>query len=114
MAIDLISIGSRIRFYRQQREWTLEELSDKTGVSLQMLARVERGERSCSLKTLVLIANALELPSDELLVDNLVNTNSKRDSDEFYLLLDCTPEEVAILTKNMKSLKDILRKYKIQ
>lgn len=114
MAIDLISIGNRIKFYRLQRKWTLERMADETGVSLQMLARVERGERSCSLNTLIQIANALQLPADELLVDNLVYTNSQRDGDEYYTLLDCTPEETAILVKNMKSLKEILHKYTIK
>lgn len=114
MAIDLISIGNRIRFYRLQHKWTLEEMSEETGISLQMLARVERGERSCSLSTLILIANALQLPADELLVDNLVCSNSKRDGDEYYTLLDCTQEEATILIKNMKSLKEILHKFKIK
>ena len=114
MAIDLVSVGSRIRFYRLQRQWTLDDLSEKTGISLQMLGRVERGERACSLQSLITIANALNLPADELLVDNLATSNSTRDGDEFYSLLDCTPEEAAILTKNMKSLKAILKKYTIK
>lgn len=114
LAIDLISIGSRIRFYRLRQKWTLEELSDKAGISLHMLGRVERGERACSLQSLIAIANALNLPSDELLVDNLIASNSQRDGDEYYTLLDCTPEEATILIKNMKSLKEILRKYTIK
>lgn len=65
-------------------------------------------------RLLIRIANALELPADELLVDNLVATNSKRDGDEYYILLDCTQEEATILIKNMKSLKEILRKYSIR
>lgn len=114
MSIDLISIGSRIRFYRLKQKRTLEDLSDETGISLQMLGRVERGERACSLKSLIAIANALNLPADELLVDNLVASNSSKDGDEYYTLLDCTPEEATILIKNMKSLKEILRKYTIK
>ena len=114
MSLDLISIGNRIRFYRLQKEWTLLELSNKSGISLQQIGHLERGERSFSLDSLIRIANALELPADELLVDNLVATNSKRDGDEYYILLDCTQEEATILIKNMKSLKEILRTYSIR
>ena len=114
MSLDLISIGNRIRFYRLQKEWTLLELSNKSGISLQQIGHLERGERSFSLDSLIRIANALELPADELLVDNLVATNSKRDGDEYYILLDCTQEEATILIKNMKNLKEILRKYSIR
>lgn len=114
MAIDLISIGNRMRYYRIQKGWTLSQLSDESGVSLQQIGHIERGERSCSLETLIQITNALRLPSDELLVDNLVASNSKKDGDEYYILLDCTQEEATILIKNMKSLKEILRKYTIK
>ena len=114
MAIDTKSIGNRVRYYRLQKNWTLEELANASGLSWQQIGHIERGERSCSLKTLIQIANALMLPTDELLVDNLVASNSKKTSDEYYVLLDCTQEEATILIKNMKSLKETLRKYTIK
>ena len=112
--IDNVSIGQRIRYYRIQNDWTIPELSEETGISIKHLGHIERGERSCSLSTLIQIANAFRLPADELLVDNLVASNSTRSGDEYYMLLDCTQEEATILIKNMKSLKEILRKYKIK
>ena len=108
------SIGSRIRYYRLQKEWTIVDFADITGISAQQLGHIERGERSCSLETLIQIANSLMIPSDELLVDNLLATNSTRDSDDYYMLLDCSPEEATILIKNMKSLKEVLRTYTIK
>jgi len=114
MSLDNQSIGSRIRFYRLQKEWTLSQLANATGLSWQQIGHIERGERACSLESLVDIANALKLPADELLVDNLIASNSKKDGDEYYILLDCTPEEATIIIKNMKSLKEILRRYTIK
>ena len=114
MAIDYISIGARIRFYRVQKNMALEELAEKTNVSLQHISRIERGEKNPNLELFINIANALEISADELLVDNLMNSTSKRDGDDFYVLLDCSPEEATILVKNMKGLKDILRKYTIK
>ncbi len=114
MAIDNFSIGARIRFYRLQHSWTLTDLADKTQISKQQLGHIERGERGCSLESLIEIANAMKVPADELLVDNLLATNSKKDGDDYYILLDCTQEEATILIKNMKSLKETLRNYTIK
>lgn len=114
MAIDYISIGARIRFYRTQKDMTLEELAEKTDVTKQHISHIELGEKYPNLELFINIANALEISADELLVDNLMNSTSKRDGDDFYVLLDCTPEEATILVKNMRGLKDILRKYTIK
>ncbi len=114
MPLDNHSIGSRIRYYRLQKNLTMADLAESAGISLQQIGHIERGERACSLNTLVEIANALMLPADELLVDNLLASNSKKDGDEYYMLLDCTPEEATILVKSMKSLKEIIRQYTIK
>ena len=114
MAIDYISIGARIRYYRLQKNLSQQELADQAGVSKALIGYLERGEKAPSLETLVNIANTLKLPADELLVDNLISSNSNRDSDDYYVLLDCTPEEATIIVKSMTGLKDILRKYTIK
>ena len=111
--IDILSVGKRIRFYRIQRGWTIPKLANETGISERHLGHIERGERACSLNALIQIANAFKIPTDELLVDNLVASSSKRDGEEYYILLDCTQDEATILIQNMQSLKEILRKYKI-
>ena len=114
MAVDNFSIGARIRYYRLQNGWTLTDLADKALISKQQLGHIERGERACSLESLISIANAMNVPADELLVDNLIASTSKKDGDDYYILLDCTPEEATILTKNMRSLKETLRSYTIK
>ena len=114
MAIDYISIGARIRFYRTQKDMTQDELAEKSNVTKQHISRIELGEKYPNLELFINIANALEISADELLVDNLMNSTSKRDGDDFYVLLDCSPEEATILVKNMRGLKDILRKYTIK
>ncbi len=75
---------------------------------------IERGDKAPGLDTLINIANTLTVPADELLVDNLTVSNSKKDGDDYYILLDCTPEEATILVKNMKDLREILRKYTVK
>lgn len=114
MTIDYFSIGARIKYYRTQRKLSQEELAQKADIGKPHVCRIEQGEAKPSLETLINIANALEISADELLVDNLTNSTSKRDGDDFYVLLDCSPEEATILVKNMRGLKDILRKYTIK
>ena len=108
------SIGNRIRYYRLLKEWKITDLADATGLSSKHIGHIERGERSCSLDTFIQIANALIIPADELLVDNLLASNSTHNEDEYFILLDCTQEEATVLIKNMKNLKEILRTYIIK
>jgi len=114
MAIDYLSIGARIKYYRTKKGLSQEELADAACISRSYYGYIERGERHASLEAIVNISNALSIPADELLVDNLTVSNSKKDGDDYYILLDCTPEEATILVKNMKGLREILRKYTIK
>ncbi len=52
-------IGERVRALRQRNEFTLQDLGERTGLSLSMLSAVERGRTSPSLGTLHAIATAL-------------------------------------------------------
>ena len=114
MAIDYMSLGARIKFVRTQKGLTQEDLAEKIQVSRMHIANIERGEKAPSIEVLIALANALEVSADELLVDNLTVSTSAHDGDDYYLLLDCSPEMADILLKSMKGLKEILHKYKIQ
>jgi transcriptional regulator with XRE-family HTH domain len=55
-------IGRSIRTLRQKKEWTLEELSSRCGLSMSFLSQVERGLSSLSISSLGTICDALEVP----------------------------------------------------
>ena len=114
MAIDYFSLGARIKYYRTQAGLSQKELATKATISRSLLGFIERGDKAPGLETFINVANALGISADELLVDNLSVSSSNRDGDDYYILLDCTPEEATILVKNMKDLKAILRKYTIK
>ena len=114
MAIDYVGIGDRIRFLRLQKGWTQEELADRSNISRVHMGAIERGDKVASLESIISVANALEVSADELLTDNLIVTNCQNTGEDYQLILDCTPEEAAILTSTMKGLKETLRKYKIR
>jgi transcriptional regulator with XRE-family HTH domain len=73
-----MTIGQRIREVRRQREKTLKQLAEDTGLSLTYLSDVERGDTQPSLKSLQRIAEGLDLTTTDLMrgVDNLSGVRS--------------------------------------
>lgn len=54
------TVGRQIRHRRQQRRWSVQELSDRAGVSRRMLTQIELGQANPSLVTVDHIAHALD------------------------------------------------------
>lgn len=53
-------LGRQVRLARTQRQWTLKELSEASGLSVSQLSSIERGAHLPSLESLIAIATALE------------------------------------------------------
>ncbi|CAL9386216.1 hypothetical protein SUDANB176_01163 [Streptomyces sp. enrichment culture] len=62
----LAEVGPRLRRIRREREVTLAALSEATGISVSTLSRLESGLRRPSLELLLPIAQAHQVPLDEL------------------------------------------------
>jgi transcriptional regulator with XRE-family HTH domain len=59
--------GRRIRQLRKQRQWTQEDLSHKTGLSVSFLSKIEsKGEWGCKFETLEIFRDTFEVPVKEL------------------------------------------------
>ena len=56
-----VAIGREIRSFRKSQSVTVSELSERTGLSIGMLSKIENGNTSPSLTTLQLLANALNV-----------------------------------------------------
>ncbi|BAD77180.1 cupin domain-containing protein [Geobacillus thermoleovorans] len=67
-------IYRKIRDIRKQRDLTLKELSEKTGLSVSFLSQVERGTTSLAITSLKKIADALEVPITDFF-ENEANQN---------------------------------------
>ncbi len=52
-------LGRQIRMARLEREWTLKDLSEASGVSVSQLSSIERGAHLPSLESLLAVATAL-------------------------------------------------------
>src|SRR6195952_3836785 len=62
----LTAVGPRLRSLRRQRDWTLGQVSEDTGISVSTLSRLESGERRATLELLLPLARGHGVPLDEL------------------------------------------------
>lgn len=58
----LPEMGLTVRRLRRQRQLTLQDLSRQAGISIGMLSQMERGIAAPSLRSLLRVAEALEVP----------------------------------------------------
>lgn len=57
-----VAIGREVRAFRQQGGMTISDLSQRTGLSVGMLSKIENGNTSPSLSTLQTLAHTLSVP----------------------------------------------------
>lgn len=60
-------IGSNVRFERQKRNLTIDELSEILNIAPGFLGLIERGQRGTSIKNLCRIANFFSITLDQLI-----------------------------------------------
>lgn len=63
----LINLGSHIRQIREGKDLSQQNLADICDLPKTTIGRIERAEMNTTIKTLVKIANALEIEPKELL-----------------------------------------------
>ena len=63
-------LGKRIKELREEKGMTQEQLAKKAAVSATMVSYIETGLKSVSVKTLYLMAKALDCTTDDLLKEN--------------------------------------------
>lgn len=59
-------LGLKIRIERQKRKTSQEKLAELSGLNRNFVGMIERGETNVTVKNLENIANALDLPIQEL------------------------------------------------
>jgi transcriptional regulator with XRE-family HTH domain len=63
---NLVAFGKKVAAMRQKRNWTQDQLADKTGLSIDTISSIERGMRWARLTTLHLLAKGFGVSTDEL------------------------------------------------
>lgn len=59
-------VGENIKKLRNEKEWSQTELGYRSELDKSVIQRIERGKYNSSIKTLLKIANALEVKFYEL------------------------------------------------
>ncbi len=65
--MDKTNLGKKIKNTLKQRQFNIDKLLEKCGLTEQYLGNIERGKDSPSLKALIKIANELEVDINYLL-----------------------------------------------
>lgn len=63
----LKKLGKKIRTFRLKMEISQETLADEAGIERSYMGAIERGERNPSFDKIISIANALKVPTKELI-----------------------------------------------
>ena len=88
--MDMRAVGERIRAAREAKRMTQQELAELVDLSPTHVSVIERGVKSPRLETFILIANALEVSADALLID-VVNDASQGVASELSELISSLP-----------------------
>ena len=107
MQINYILLGQRIRAIRTKKGISQMELAERVNRSAAYMSY-----EFCSLDTLVQVANALNVSTDDLLVDSLTNTIKVSNHEFADILADCSDYELRVLLDMVKAAKQALREYK--
>lgn len=78
MSGELDQVGTRLRAARHARDWTLEDLAARAGMSASTLSRLEAGKRQASLELLVPLVRQLGIRIDDLLSPDVRDPRVRR------------------------------------
>ena len=112
MQLNYIALGQRIRSIRTKKGISQMVLAERIDRSAAYMSYVENGYKSCSLDTLVLVANELNVSTDDLLVDSLANTIKVSNHEFATIVSDCNEYEMRVLLDFVKKAKESMREYK--
>lgn len=110
MLVDYDAIGMRIKIARIRARISQETLAERTNFSTTHISNIETGNTKLSLPAIMSIANALSLPVEQLLCDNVAYSTHIYCQEAQEVLEDCSPEEIRILLDILKGSKEALRR----
>nr|DAW23802.1 MAG TPA: helix-turn-helix domain protein [Caudoviricetes sp.] len=92
-----ITVGKRIRHFRNLRNWSQLKLATEAGINTAFLGHLERGLKQPTIQTLEKITNALEITLPEFFEykSNVTVINNKKAVQKVELALRNLPEKDA-------------------
>lgn len=102
--MDYEKIGMRIRFFRQQKGLSQEQLAELVDISVTHMSHIETGNTKLSLPVFVAMAEALEVCTDELLHEPANDHNSVL-GELTAIINSCSPQEARCIADIAKATK---------
>ncbi len=109
--MDYYEIGQRIRKFRKAHNLSQEELAEKVGISTTHMSHIETGNTKLSLPVLVLLAEALNVRTDDLLFENPDTSLTATTNEITQILERCTPQQLRFMKDLLQSAQISLNKY---
>ena len=109
--MDYYEIGQRIRRARRAHGLSQEELAESVDISVTHMSHIETGNTKLSLPVLVLIAQALEVRTDDLLFGDSQTTRYSSVEDIADVLERCSTQEMRIIADVVKATKTAMDKH---
>ena len=124
-----MKVHEKIRFMRESRDWSQEEMAAKLNMSVSGYSKIERGETKGYIPKLEQIAKEFDMELMELLSFGerhiLINENSNHgcnvigssteltfENQKLHLMLDHKDETIEHLRQDIARLTDMLELYK--
>ena len=112
MSLNYRAIGRRIMIIRKRNHISQLDFSELIDKSPTYVSYIENGKKSMSLDTFVQIANALDIPADILLAEQLTGSVMAASQEITMLLTDCSDYERMVITDTVKAMKTSLCDHK--
>lgn len=95
-----VAIGSRIAARRKQLGWTQERAAEKTGLSHQFFACVERGIKNIRAESIIKISSAMGISADYILTGKVTDIDR---NNIIKMIEPLTPQQLHCLEEIIKN-----------
>jgi len=108
--IDYVSMGKRIRKYREAKGWSQSELAYQVQMSNTTISHIEVGSGKPELNTVVCIANALGISLDMILCESLNVSLEAYQTELSQQFKNCTTAELRFLNTMLPPILEAYRR----
>ena len=109
MSLDFKAIGKRVKEFRESKKLSQENLAENCNLSTSFISRIESGKKKASLKSLVNIGKALEIPTATLLNGSQDSEFAEYKSKLMWIIEDCSNYEKKVIFDLVTAMKRSLR-----
>ncbi len=99
---DYSIIGNRIKKARLNKNYTQQDLSEKMGVSIAYISKIEKGVNHFNIQRLTQASQILEVPEGYFLDGTSINSKNYLDKELHNLIKKCSPENQKIIYEIVK------------